>query len=78
MRLNPGSGLKEDQEMTYRYIEFTDRTAVNSRNRKNGSICYVGKPSEELIKELGLDKVDLSGGSTLFTTTLQVTITMMI
>ena len=57
--------------MTYRYIEFTDRTAVSSRGRKDGSLSYAGKPSEGLIAELGLEVVSLHGGYTLYKTTLQ-------
>ena len=57
--------------MTYRYIEFTDRTAVSAKGRKDGSLCYAGKPSEELISELGLEVVNLQGGYTLYKTTLQ-------
>ena len=57
--------------MTYRYIEFTDRTAVSAKGRKDGSLCYAGKPSEELITELGLEEVSLQGGYMLYKTTLQ-------
>lgn len=41
--------------MTYRYIEFTDRTAVSAQGRKHGIIYYAGTPSAELIEELGLE-----------------------
>ena len=56
--------------MKYRYIEFTDRTAVNAKNRKNGSLYYVGKPSEELISTLELETVSLNGGFIVYKTTL--------
>ena len=57
--------------MTHRYIEFTDRTAVSAKGRKDGSLSYAGKPSEELISELCLEVVNLQGGYTLDKTTLQ-------
>ena len=56
--------------MTYRYIEFTDRTAASSRYGKAGALYYVGKPSEELIAELEMERVVISG-LTYFKTTLQ-------
>ena len=47
--------------MKYRYIEFTDKTAVSATSRKYGVLWYVGKPSPELIEELGLDEVRREG-----------------
>ena len=43
--------------MKYRYIEFTDKTATSPTGRKHGTLWFVGKPSEELIKELELEEV---------------------
>ena len=47
--------------MKYRYIEFTDKTAVSATGRKHGTLWYVGKPSPELIEELGLDEIRRDG-----------------
>ena len=53
--------------MRYQLIELTDRY---SNDHKDGSLCYAGKPSEDLITELELDVVNLQGGYTLYKTTL--------
>ena len=55
--------------MKYRYIEFTDRYR---RSFKNGKIVFVGKPSEELIEELGLefDAGNVSYDTRLYLTTI--------
>ena len=47
--------------MKYRYIEFTDKTATSPTGRKHGTLWFVGKPSEELIKELELEEVRRDG-----------------
>ena len=47
--------------MTYRYIEFTDKTAVSAAGRKQGVLWYVGKPCEELVQELALEEVRRDG-----------------
>ena len=47
--------------MQYRYLEFTDGAAKTSFGCKDGEIDLVGKASDELIKELNLEKQVLYG-----------------
>ncbi len=56
--------------MQYRYLEFTDGAAKTSFGCKDGEIDLVGKASDELIKELNLEKQVLYGGRIYYSTTL--------
>lgn len=58
--------------MKYRYAEFTDQTGTTCK-RKNGSLWYVGKPSDILIDDLGLEVVRRSGTDSIigYRTTLE-------
>ena len=59
--------------MKYRYIEFTDKTAVSSKGRKSGRLYCAGKPAPEIIAELELEpeKSGFDGSTVGYTTTLQ-------
>lgn len=59
--------------MKYRYIEFTDKTAVSAKGRKNGRLYCTGKPSPEIVAELDLEVVNAGydGSITNYATTLQ-------
>ena len=59
--------------MKYRYIEFTDKTAVSAKGRKCGKLYCTGKPSPEIIAELELEqeKTGYDGSIISYTTTLQ-------
>ncbi len=53
--------------MKYRYVEFTDGIFG-----KDGDLWFVGRPSDELIIELGLDpELNYDGSTRGYTTTLQ-------